>query len=229
MQLEIWRFFCDQLLNFLYEFRCEHIFRLLFSASADIDFPAFGLFIANNQQERHFLHRVFADLRVHFFIAGVDVETHASSFELFANFIRVIDVALGDGNHDRLYWRKPNRKCSRVVFNQHTEEPLHRSKQRAMHHDWLFAGTVFGDVFKSEAGRKIEVELDGRELPQTADGVDQLDIDFRPVKCAFAGDGLVLDIAALEDILQRGSGVLPILFLPTKLCVCSGSQTESSV
>ena len=42
-----------------------------------------------------------------------------------------------------------------------------------MHHEWLLAGSVFGDVFEFEAlGQFEKVELHSRELPkQAADGV----------------------------------------------------------
>ena len=71
-----------------------------------------------------------------------------------------------------------------------------------MNHERLFAGAIFGDVFESEALRQIEVELNGGELPEAADGVHQLDVNLGAVEGGFAGHGLVFDLAALEDVLQ---------------------------
>ena len=79
----------------------------------------------------------------------------------------------------------------RVVLDQHTEEALHRAEQRAMDHDRLVPLAVFAHVLELEARRQVEVELHGRELPQPAQHIHQLDVDLGPVERGFAGDGLV--------------------------------------
>ena len=66
-----------------------------------------------------------------------------------------------------------------------------------MHHERALARSVFGDIFQAEALRQVEIELHSRELPEAADGVDQLDIDFRAVECSFARDDPVFDIQFL--------------------------------
>ena len=61
-------------------------------------------------------------------------------------------------------------------------------------------GAVFGDVFQAETRREIEIELDGGELPGTADGVDELDVDFGAVEGGFAGDGFVGNVQAFHGV-----------------------------
>ena len=68
-----------------------------------------------------------------------------------------------------------------------------------MHHDRLFARAVFGDILQSEAGGKIEVELNGRKLPESANGIDQLDVNLWAVERRFTGDRLVLDPELLHN------------------------------
>ena len=60
--------------------------------------------------------------------------------------------------------------------------------------------------------RQVEVELHGRELPQTADGVHQLDVNLRPIERGFAGHGLVLYIQALERVFERSGSRDPLFF-----------------
>src|SRR5271169_2888681 len=74
--------------------------------------------------------------------------------------------------------------------------------------------TVFADVLELEALGQGEVELHGGELPEAADGVHKLDVDLGAVEGGFAGDDLVLDVAALERVLERTLGQLPLIGPP---------------
>src|ERR1700690_1311677 len=98
------------------------------------------------------------------------------------------------------------------MLNQHTEEAFDGSVKSAVHHEWLLASAVFGYVFEFEALGQVEVELHGRKLPQTADGIHKFDIDFWAVKRGFAGDGLVFDIEFLENFFERLGRHVPLLF-----------------
>src|ERR1039457_5915799 len=80
-----------------------------------------------------------------------------------------------------------------------------------MNHNRLVALAVFADVFKTKTGRQCEVELNGRELPEPAENVDQLDVDLRSVEGSFAGDGLVGNSFTSQCALQRIDGQIPIL------------------
>ena len=51
-----------------------HIFGLLFAPSADVHLSGFGFFVAYDEHEGNFLHRVLADFRVHLFVARIDFD-----------------------------------------------------------------------------------------------------------------------------------------------------------
>src|SRR5208283_801338 len=72
------------------------------------------------------------------------------------------------------------------------------------------ARTVFTDKFQSEARRQVEIELNGAELPGPPDGIDDLDIDFGPVKRGFAFDALVGNIHAVHSVGQSVGGSGPV-------------------
>ena len=85
------------------------------------------------------------------------------------------------------------------MLDQHTEEAFDGSVQRPMHHDRLLACSVVCDIFKTEASRKIEIELHGGKLPQSSDGIHQLNINFRAVERGFAGDRLIFNPQPLQN------------------------------
>ena len=89
------------------------------------------------------------------------------------------------------------------MLDQHAEEALDRSIQRAMHHHRLVPLAVFADIFQSEALRQVEVELHGRKLPQTPNRIHQLHIDLRSVKRRLARDRLVRNAASIQHFLER--------------------------
>ena len=118
-------------------------------------------------------------------------------------------MLLADGNEADLHGREPEREGSGVVLDEHAEEALNRAEERAVDHDRLMALAVFADVLELEARGKVEVELNRRELPEAAENVDELDVDFGAVEGGFAGDGLVGDALGLEHIVERAAGAVP--------------------
>src|SRR6266480_3209867 len=84
-----------------------------------------------------------------------------------------------------------------------------------MHHQWLLARAVFGDILQPKSLRQVEIKLNSAKLPWAANGVDQLHINLRAVESGLAGDDLVFDISTLEGVLQRAIAQLP-LFLGTE-------------
>src|SRR6202007_2414461 len=59
---------------------------------------------------------------------------------------------------------------------------------------------------------QVEVKLDGGKLPEAADGIDQLDINLRPIERRFSRHGLIFNIEALQHFFQRARGQVPLLF-----------------
>src|SRR5882762_1283074 len=143
-----------------------------FAAVADGDGAGFGFFCADYQHVRNFLHLRVADLGGEFFVAVVEMDADVVTLESFGDVLRVICDFFADRADFNLNRSEPQRECSRVMLDKDAEEALDGAEQRAMDHERLVAGTIFGHVFEAEAGGKIEIELHGGELPGTADGVD---------------------------------------------------------
>ena len=85
-----------------------------------------------------------------------------------------------------------------------------------MHHDRLMALAILADIFQFKTSRQIEVELHRGKLPETAQRIDQLDVDLRPIECGFANDGLVRNALALQHAFERADRQRPILFRADK-------------
>jgi len=65
------------------------------------------------------------------------------------------------------------------MLDQDAEKALDGTEQRA----WTIKAGVWRRLRRRIAGRsalEIEVELHSGELPRASDGVDELDVDFRP-------------------------------------------------
>jgi hypothetical protein len=55
-----------------------------------------------------------------------------------------------------------------------------------MYHDRAMFLAIFADVGHVEAFRHEHIQLDGTALPGTADGVFDVEVQFRAVECAVA-------------------------------------------
>src|SRR5579875_251223 len=182
-----------------------------FAAGADADGAA-GLFlIAEDKDIGCLLVGKVADLSVHLFVAQVGFDAQARLFQLLFDLLGIACVALADGHQTHLHGRKPQRECSGVVLDEHAEEALDRAEEGAVDHYRLMALAVFANVLELEARREIEVELNGGELPETAEHIDQLDVDLGAVEGGFAGEGLKRKAAVGEHLLQCPFGVRPVL------------------
>ncbi len=94
------------------------------------------------------------------------------ALERFSDVLGVVGNFFADRADFDLYGSEPEREGPGIVLDQDAEEALDGTEERAMDHERLVAGTIFGDVFEAEASGKIEIELHGGELPGAADGVD---------------------------------------------------------
>ena len=139
---------------------------------ADGDGTGFGFFCADHEHVGDFLHLRVADLGGEFFIAVVEMDADVVALEGFGYVLGVIGYFVADRADFDLHGSEPEREGSGIVLDQNAEEALDGAKQRAMDHERLVAGTVFGDIFEAEARREIEIELHGGELPGTTDCVD---------------------------------------------------------
>src|SRR5256886_16977053 len=77
-----------------------------------------------------------------------------------------------------------------------------------MDHERLMLRPIFADVLQAEARGQIEIELHGGELPGTANGVDELDVDFRAIEGGFALHLFERDVHALHGVGESGGGAM---------------------
>src|ERR1700687_2003809 len=159
-----------------------------FAAMGDRDGAGFRFFAADYQHVWDFLHLGVADFRRELFVAVVEMHAHVVTFEGFGDVLGVVDHFFANRANFDLHGRQPYRERAGVMLDQDAEEALDGSEQGAMDHQGLMAGAVFADIFKGKTRGKIEIELNGGELPGTADGVDELDVDLGAVEGGFPYD-----------------------------------------
>src|SRR5215467_9811252 len=121
------------------------------------------------------------------------MNTQVVILQRFSNVLRVLSNFLANGTNFHLHRSEPERKCSRIVLDQNAEKALHGSEERAVHHQRLMLGAVFGDVLQAEARGQVEVELHSGQLPGPTDGINQLDVYLWPVKGSLADNRFVGD------------------------------------
>src|ERR1700684_3601926 len=97
------------------------------------------------------------------------------------------------------------------MLDEYPEEPLDGAEQCPMHHQRLMRLAVLGDVLQAELARQSEVELDGRKLPQPANGVDQLDVDLGTVERRLVGYYLHVQVEPRNGFGERVLRKSPLL------------------
>ena len=78
--------------------------------------------------------------------------------------------------------REPERERAGVVLDQHRGEPLERAEDRPVDHHRPVPLVVLAHVLHVEPLGQAEVALHGRELPQPADRVAEVEVDLRAVE-----------------------------------------------
>src|SRR5258707_11799865 len=96
----------------------------------------------------------------------------AEALESFGDMLRVVGDFFTDRADFDLHGSGPEREGSGVVLDENAEEALDGGEERAVDYERLVAGTIFGNVLEAEASGKIEIELQGGELPGATHGVD---------------------------------------------------------
>ena len=135
----------------------------------------------DDRHVRHLMHLSVADAVGERFPVGQH-GSYARGFELTHEVrSRVLEV-LRDGKHAHLLRSEPERERPRVVLDEPTDEPLHRSHQHAVKHHGAMALVVLAHVLQLEATRQVEVELNRRSLPLPPDCVDELEVEFGTVE-----------------------------------------------
>src|SRR5690606_33468451 len=78
-----------------------------------------------------------------------------------------------------------------------------------MDHYRAVALVVGADIFELEPLRKLVVDLDGAQLPASAQGVLHHKIKFRPIKRCFALDGMCFQSAFISSLLYLPFSTVP--------------------
>ena len=98
----------------------------------------------------------------------------------------VLGMPVRDRNDHGLHRREPGRERAGVVLDEHADEPLHRTVERAVDHHRALMHVVFVRVLEAEAFWKIEIHLDRGDLPVATDRVAHVDVDLGSVERAVA-------------------------------------------
>src|SRR5258707_13660481 len=93
----------------------------------------------------------------------------AEALESFGDMLRVVGDFFTDRADFDLHGSEPEREGSGVVLDENAEEALDGAEQRAVDHERLVAGAIFGDVFAAEASGKNEIELNVGECRGATD------------------------------------------------------------
>src|SRR6516165_2423217 len=173
----------------------------------------FRLFGADDEHIRNFLQLRVADFRGQLFVAVVEVSADAMVFESLLDMSGVVLHFFADRADFSLRRSEPEGKRAGVVFDKHAEKALDGAEQRAVNHQGLVAGAIVADILEAEAGRQIEVELHGGELPGSANGVDELHVNLRAIEGGFAFHALEGDLHARHGIRESVGSAVPVFGL----------------
>ena len=80
-----------------------------------------------------------------------------------------------------------------------------------MHHHRPVRLVILADIFQFKSLRQIKIPLHGPQLPQTADGIFDLEIDLGSIESGFTFHALVLNSARLKPGCQCFFSFLPLL------------------
>src|SRR5882762_840052 len=178
---------------------------------ADRDRSRLGLLGADDEHVGNLLELRVADLGLQLLVAVVEVRAEARGAQFAGNVSRVNGEFFAERQNFRLHGRQPHRKRAGVVLDQDAEKALDRAPQRAVDHQGAVPVAIFADIFETESAGQIEIELHGGELPRAANGVDELDVDFRAVKCGFSSHPLERHAQFGKRAFKRASRSAPVL------------------
>ena len=105
------------------------------------------------------------------------------------------------------------------MLNQYSKESLDRAKKRTMNHNRAMWLIVFANVLKLKPFRQIEVPLHSPKLPQSANGVLDLNVNLGPVKGGFAFNSLILDRSIVKCASERNFSFRPV-FVCAQVLLC---------
>src|SRR5215469_16200812 len=167
--------------------------------------------LSNHEHVRHLLELGLADAVAELLVAVVQLHPDPRGAEALEHAARVLGVLETDGQDPRLHGRQPRRKRPREVLGEDRDEALVRAEDRTMDDYWPLRLPVGVDVGQVETLREHrEVHLDRRELPGSAEGVVDVDVDLGPIEGPLARLELIGKAARPERLVQRLLRAVPL-------------------
>src|SRR3990167_6703086 len=112
-------------------------------------------------------------------------------------------------NQCGLHRREPEREEPGRMFDIDAEETLERSHDRGMHHDDALFLSRLIDAEELEALGHVDIQLNGGDLPLTADGISGDEVDLGAVERGFTGRLDEVRFAVHGDFAKRRLSLLP--------------------
>ena len=97
------------------------------------------------------------------------------------------------------------------MLDQNADKSLQATVDGPVDHDGAVALAVDAHVFQLKPFGHLEVKLQRAALPASADGIHQMEVDFRPVEGTVAFVDLVLAAVAFQRTPKGLGGNVPLL------------------
>ena len=108
------------------------------------------------------------------------------SGQFFFDFFAVVYKFIADWQQGILLGHQPEGEFTRRVFDQNTDETLHRPERCAVNHHRAVGFVVGTYVFQFKTFGQVVVHLNGTQLPLAANGVAHHEVQFGAVERSFA-------------------------------------------
>ena len=152
------------------------------------------------------------DLGLDFRAAQIGRYAEAGFGEDLFEFDRIFVGFFAQWANADLLWSEPHGEGASEVLDKHSDEAFHRAEGGSVDHDRSVGLVVSTGVFEFEAFGEVVVELDGTELPMSADAIADHEVGFGPVEGRFALGGGEVQAGFYEDLSKGRFGFLPVLF-----------------
>src|SRR5690554_1901202 len=104
-----------------------------------------------------------------------------------------------------------------MVLNQDTNKSLQRAQDGTVQQYRVFLAVVFGDVFRPQTHRQVEIQLQRTALPDPTEAIFQRKFDLRPIEGALARLQFVLKLQRIQGRSHREFGLVPLFIAPDSL------------
>ena len=170
-----------------------------------------------------------ANLLLHAVIRGIHIGADTLLTQLGGNLFEVRGEFVSHRNAHHLVRCQPCWEGTGVVLQQDAKESLDGAEERTVNHDWALLSAVRRGVFQLEALRQVEVQLHGRHLPGTADGVARLHRNLRAVEGCTCGIRNQLQAGLFCNRLQDRRRAIPDLIRTDELIRVLGGKLQVEV